>query len=133
MANDRSNLKQNGGLRYPFLPLSHRDEQTGTHRTAPLSLMGQSNISSLSPSTKSAKEGMVNYSNLESYSEWFCVLATKSGTKEKIQELKPYKCLGQQERPCSFLTLLAEARAKRKQVFQVKCLSEDNFIGLYGG
>ena len=30
------------------------------------------------------------------------------------------------------LTLLAEVRAKRKHVFQVWCLSEDNFMASYG-
>ena len=52
----------------------------------------------------------------------------KSGTKLKVQDLLPFKCLSRYESPYYSLTLLAKLRAKRKQVFQVGCLSEDSFI-----
>ena len=38
----------------------------------------------------------------------------------------------QYTRPSSSINLLAKDKAKRKQVSQVRYLSEDNFIGLYG-
>ena len=81
--------------------------------------MGQSKSSSQSPSTRSSKDGSVNFSNRGSETEGFWVLATKSGRKEMVQD--------------NSLTLLADARASKKGVFQVRCLSEANFRGSTGG
>ena len=75
----------------------------------------------------------MNSSNLGSSIERPWVLSIKLGTKLKVHDLQPSECLTQYKRPCNSLTLLAEARAKRSQVFQIRCLSEDNFTGLYGG
>ena len=51
----------------------------------------------------------------------FLVLVTNSDTKENVQDLHPLKCLTQQGRPSSSLTLLPKARVKRKQIFQARC------------
>ena len=50
----------------------------------------------------------------------FYVLATKLGTKDKVQEDQLLECLTLYDR----LPLLAETRAKRKHVFRVRCLSD---------
>ena len=97
-----------------------------------IDLLGQSNILSLSPSTKATKDGTVNPSKHKLYTEGFWVLATKSGTKEKVQDLQPFEYLMQQERPHSSLTLLVKVKARREQVFQIRCLSEGNFTASYG-
>ena len=101
MGNYRCNPKWKGVSGNLFLPFSHRDNKL-EHvdlncsiliRYLLIALMGQSNISSASPSTKSAKDGKVNSSMHESYTESFCFLATKSGRKEKVQDLQPLEYL----------------------------------------
>ena len=47
----------------------------------------------------------------------FWALDTKSGTKLKVKDLQPFKCLTRYMKPNNSLTFLAEARAKKKQVF----------------
>ena len=51
--------------------------------------MGQKRSSSFSPPVKSFSDGMVNSSKQESGTEGFCVLSTKSGRNEKVQDLQP--------------------------------------------
>ena len=59
----------------------------------------------------------------------FWVLALKFGNKEKVQDLQPLEWQTQYNRPCSVLTLLAEARAITKPNLQGGSLSVDNFNG----
>ena len=74
----------------------HNLEQSGLYcsvlpRYVLILLMGQSNILSLSPSTKSASDSIVNYSKHGSHTQGFWVLAMKSGRNEKVQDLHPFK------------------------------------------
>ena len=96
-------------------------------------LVRQSSISLSFPSTKSKREEIVNSSYLGSSTEKFWVFVTNVSTKLKVRGFKPIKCLTWYKRPCNSQTLLAEARAKRKQVFQATCLSEDSIKGSCGG
>ena len=87
-------------------------------------LMGQSKSPFLSPSTESSKDGIVNSSKRGSGTKGFWVLAMKLGRKEKVQDLQPREWRTRDKRLCNSVTLLADMRASKKVVFQVRCLSE---------
>ena len=78
---------------------------------------------------QSLKERIVHSSDGISSKVVFCVLATKLGTKEKVQEDQPLEYLISYDRHCNLLTLLAEASTKKKYVSRVRCLSVDSFRG----
>ena len=68
-------------------------------------LIGQSNSSSQSPSTKSSNNRMENSTKQSSGTEGFWVLANKSGRKETVHDLHPQIWQTQKERPSSSLSL----------------------------
>ena len=90
-----------------------------------MALMRQNNSASQSLSTISWRNGIIDSSDLESKIEEFWGLAANSIMKLNVHDLHPPCCLTRNEGPCDSLTVLAEAKAKRKQVFQLRCLSED--------
>ena len=57
------------------------------------------------------------------YIEEFWVSAMKLGTKENLHNFQPLKLANP----------LADLKANKKQVFQVRWLPKDNFVGSYGG
>ena len=89
-------------------------------------------ISSLSLSTKSLREGMVNFWKQRSNIERFCVFIAKVGTKEKVHKSYLLKCFTSYDKLCNSLTCLAETKGSRNHVLQVKHLSEANFKESYG-
>ena len=97
--------------------------------TSSVFLIGQSNISYQSLSTKSWWDGTENSSNLGSKTEGSGSLPQHLAWNWKCTTFIPSSCLTRYKRPCNSLTLLAKARTKRKLVFGVRCLSKDNFGG----
>ena len=87
----------------------------------------------LSPHQQNHGDGAVNSSNLVSSIKGFWVFATNTINKLKAHNLYFFECLNRYKGSCNSLTLLAEARAKRKQVFLVRYLYKDKFTDLYGG
>ena len=117
-------------------PLGHRDKQAGNIRTVLLHL-----IQIFTKCSDRAEQKLItviphevvlwrmeNSSKQLSGTKRFWVFATKSGI-QKVHYLQPRKWQTQKERACSSLTLLAKVRPRRKHVFQVRCLSDNN-LGL---
>ena len=94
--------------------------------------MGHNSNSSQSSPMKSSNDGTENFLKRELGMEGFWVLATKSGRNENVHDLHPRERRTLKERPCNSLTLLADTRPSKKDVFQVKCLSETNLRGSKG-
>ena len=94
--------------------------------------MGKSNILSLSSSKKSASDRTMNSSKRGSYTEGFWVLVMKSGRKEKAQDLQALRVTLLVGKAVQLANPVADKRSNKKQVFQVRCLSKDNFKGSYG-
>ena len=92
-----------------------------------ISLMGQSNVLSLSLTIKWASNGTVSSSKLGSHT---VSLGQKVWEERKSTiplSLRVAHSIG------NSLTHLTDAKAIKKQVFQVRCLSANNFRGLHGG
>ena len=72
----------------------------------------------------------MKYTNLGSALEGLCLLAMNSSTKLMAQDLDLLEYLTRYGRPCNPLTLLAKARARRKQVFSGQMLLQGQFYRL---
>ena len=102
---DSNDPKQNGVLGYLLLPLSNQNKQIRASRSIlfgfpEILLTGSEGAKQHFISlnfTQLAKEGILNSSNLGTYISRFCILATKSGTKEKAKSptLRVYDLIGE--------------------------------------
>ena len=133
--------KRNGVLGHPFLMLTRWEKQTFDTWMI-LLCPGQvltkgsdraEKRSSRSPPTKSSRDSIKNSSKQESRTKGFWVLATKSRRLKKVHDLQPREWRTKKDMPCNSLTLFADARASKTDVFKARCLSEVNLRGSKGG